>query len=72
MATAPLLATVALLENSPSLNLVRGQVGTVVELLSDSVVLVEFADLDGQTTSLEALPIDQLLTLHYTTSEQVA
>jgi len=72
MATAPLLATVALLENSPSLNLVRGQVGTVVELLSDSVVLVEFADLDGQTIALEALPTNQLLTLHYTMSEQVA
>ena len=72
MATTPLLATVALLEGAPDLNLVRGQVGTVVELLSDSAVLVEFADLDGQTISIEALPIDQLLTLHYTTSEQVA
>jgi hypothetical protein len=72
MATTQLLATVALLESAPSLNLVRGQVGTVVDLLSDSSVLVEFSDLDGQTISIEAFPIDQLLTLHYATSEQVA
>jgi len=44
---------------------VRGQVGTVVERLTDDVFEVEFVDDDGQTYAEIALPAEQLLVLHH-------
>ena len=65
MHTAPrLLDVVALLSDVPSHGLVRGQVGTVVELL-DGAYEVEFSDGDGQTYAELALAPDQLLVLRH-------
>jgi hypothetical protein len=65
MHTSPRLPdVVALLSDVPAHGLLRGQVGTVVELL-DGAYEVEFSD-DGGTTYAElALAPDQLLVLHH-------
>ena len=65
MDTTPhLLDVVALLSDLPSEGLLRGQVGTVVELL-DSAYEVEFSDDEGRTYAELALRPDQLLVLHH-------
>jgi hypothetical protein len=65
-ATIPALATVALLEDLPECNLMRGQVGTVVEDLAPGVYEVEFSDNDGRTYATLALRTHQLMVLHFT------
>ena len=48
-----LLDVVALTVDLPEYNLLRGQVGTIVELLADDAAFeVEFSDSNGQTISL--------------------
>jgi hypothetical protein len=65
MQTTPrLLDVVALLSDLPAHGLVRGQVGTVVEVL-DGAYEIEFSDDDGKTYAELALPSDQLLILHH-------
>jgi hypothetical protein len=65
MHTKPrLLDVVALLSDVPTHGLLRGQVGTVVELL-DSAYEVEFSDDHGKTYAELALPPDHLLILHH-------
>ena len=65
MNTTPrLLDVVALLSDLPTHGLLRGQVGTVVELL-DRAYEVEFSDDEGKTYAELALPADQLLILHH-------
>ncbi len=59
------LDVVALLADVPDNDLVRGQVGTVVERLTDDMFEVEFVDDDGQTYAELALPADKLLVLHH-------
>ena len=59
-----LLDTVALLEDLPQRNLIRGEVGTIVELLAPDVYEVEFCDDDGQTYAELALRGKQLIVLH--------
>jgi hypothetical protein len=56
---------VALTEDIPDRGLLRGQVGTVVELLGPGVFEVEFADNDGRTYAMLSLKSSQLLVLHY-------
>ena len=63
-ATPRLLDVVALLSDVADQGLVRGQVGTVVELL-DGAYEVEFSDDEGRTYAESALPSDQLLILHH-------
>lgn len=60
------LDVVALTADLPHRQLVRGQVGTVVERLAPGVVEVEFADEEGRTYASLAVPEGQLLVLHYT------
>ena len=60
-----LLDTVALTDDFPEKSLVRGQVGTVVEVFADGQYEVEFADEEGRTYALEALDGDRLLVLRY-------
>lgn len=60
--TPHLLDVVALLTDVPANGLVRGQVGTVVELL-DGAYEVEFSDDEGKTYAELALQSDQLLIL---------
>jgi hypothetical protein len=59
-----LLDVVALLSDVPAHGLLRGQVGTVVELL-DGAYEIEFSDDDGKTYAELALAPDQLLVLHH-------
>jgi Domain of unknown function (DUF4926) len=60
-----LLDAVALLENIPEKNLLRGQVGTVIEELAPGVFEVEFSDAQGHTYVMLPLRADQLMLLHY-------
>ncbi len=62
---AALLDVVALLTDLPARELARGQVGTVVEILSNDTVMVEFSDDDGRAYALVSSPIADLLVLHY-------
>lgn len=65
MHTTPrLLDVVALLADVPRHGLLRGQVGTVVELM-DGAYEVEFSDEEGRTYAEVALQPDQLLVLRY-------
>jgi hypothetical protein len=63
---------VALLRDLPQEGLVRGQVGTVVELLSPTAALVEFADNDGCTYAMPTVTDSDLIRLHYQPSERAA
>lgn len=58
------LDVVALLTDLPDDGLVRGQVGTVVEVLDDAYE-VEFSDDKGRTYAELALEPAQLLVLHH-------
>ena len=60
-----LLDVVAVTEDLPDRGLVRGQVGTVVELLATDVFEVEFSDDDGRTYALTPLKASQLMVLHH-------
>lgn len=57
------LHTVALLKDIPSKNLHRGDVGTVVVNLSDSMAEVEFIDDKGRTTAIESIEKSDLIKL---------
>jgi hypothetical protein len=59
-----LLDVVALVHDLPEQGLVRGQVGTVVELLSEGTFEVEFSDDQGKTYAMLPLVADQLIVLH--------
>jgi hypothetical protein len=62
--TAPsLLDEVALLEAIPAHQLVRGQVGTVVEVLDGENYLVEFSDVRGRAYAIAPCPRSALLVL---------
>lgn len=60
-----MLDVVALTGDVPDKNLLRGQVGTVVEILAPEVYEVEFCDDDGRTYMTTALRASQLMVLHY-------
>ena len=60
-----LLDVVALTSDSPEKSLLRGQVGTVVEMFPDGQLEVEFSDEEGRTYALEAFDADQLMVLRY-------
>jgi hypothetical protein len=60
-----MLDVVALTEDLPSEKLVRGHVGTVVEMFTPDAFLVEFSDDDGEAYAMPVLRADQLLVLRY-------
>lgn len=60
-----LLEAVALLRPILEYGLVRGQVGTIVDVTADGALLVEFADEDGRTKVLLPLRADDVLGLTY-------
>jgi hypothetical protein len=60
-----ILDVVAVVEDVPDHRLVRGQVGTIVEVLAPDVYEVEFSDDDGRTYATLALRGDQLMMLHH-------
>lgn len=61
-----LLDVVATLEDLPAAHLAKGQVGTIVDELSEEFVLVEFADLGGVAYAIEPIHVRQLIALHHT------
>ena len=63
--TIRLLDVVAPTVDRPEKRLIRGQVGTVVEVLSGGAYEVGFPDDDGRTYAQAALAAEQLLVLHY-------
>ena len=60
-----LLDVVALTEDLPEHQLVRGQVGTVVEELPPDAYEVEFCDDEGRTYATAGVPRDKLIVLRY-------
>jgi hypothetical protein len=66
------LSAVALLEDLPEKGLVRGQIGTVVEVYSPTEGEVEFCDQEGRTYALEPLTSDLLIRLYDRPLDQVA
>ncbi len=60
-----LLDVVALLTDLPTQGLARGQVGTVVELLDDKALLVEFSDDQGRAYAVTPCQGADLLVLHH-------
>jgi len=67
-----LLSEVAVLRDMPEKGLVRGQVGTVVQLLAPSVAEVEFSDDRGRAYAMAALRSEELIRLHHRPYERVA
>ena len=59
-----LLDVVALTQDLPDRQLVKGQVGTVVEIFEPGVFEVEFSDEEGETYAQLAVEEDALLLLH--------
>ena len=60
-----LLDVVALLGDVAEKGLLRGQVGTIVEQLDETTLLVEFSDEQGRAYAITACPHAKLLVLHY-------
>ena len=65
MADLELLSVVALMHDMPEAGLVRGQVGTVVEILGPEVFEVEFSDDAGRAYASLALKAHELLRLYH-------
>ncbi|ELR96695.1 DUF4926 domain-containing protein [Gloeocapsa sp. PCC 73106] len=64
--TIKLLNIVALIVNLPTYNLLRGQVGTIVEILAEGTAFeVEFSDRTGRTYQSLGLRPDQFMVLHF-------
>jgi hypothetical protein len=72
MSNLELLSEVAVLQDLPEHGLMRGQVGTIVELLSPSVAEVEFCDDQGRTYAMAALRSEELIRLHHSPLAHVA
>jgi Domain of unknown function (DUF4926) len=64
-ASPSVLDVVTLLTDVPAEQLGRGQVGTVVESLDESTVLVEFSDNEGRAYALVPCSNSELIVLHY-------
>lgn len=60
-----LLSVVALLRDFPEYSLVRGQVGTIVEILEPGIFEVEFSDDKGRTYASVVLRSPDLIKLHH-------
>ncbi len=65
-------SVVALIEDLPEQGLVRGQVGTVVDIWAPDVYEVEFSDDNGRAYAMVALKADQLMQLHHEPVHQAA
>ncbi|MDB9372130.1 DUF4926 domain-containing protein [Nodularia sphaerocarpa] len=64
--TPKLLDVIALTSDIPEYNLLRGQVGTIVEILADGAAFeVEFSDRNGQAYESLALTPEQIMVLHF-------
>jgi hypothetical protein len=59
------LDVVALLIEKPDKNLLRGQIGTVIEKYSETDYEIEFCDNSGKTIAFLTLDTDQIMLLHF-------
>jgi len=59
-----ILDVVALMENIPKINLKKGCLGTIVEILNDDNYLVEFIDRNGVTIAMPSLRTNQLMKVY--------
>lgn len=66
-----MLDVVALVKEIPDKDLLKGQVGTIVELLEPGIYEVEFTTKQGETKLTLALPDEFLMRLHFETSADV-
>jgi len=62
--TIQLLDLVALNRDMPERGLLRGQMGTIVEMLGDDAFEVEFSDSTGKAYAFAALRADDIMLLH--------
>ncbi len=69
--TIKILDVVALLKSRPAENLLRGQIGTVVECYGTNDFEVEFSDNNGETISLLTLSTDEIMLLHSEPAQMV-
>ena len=58
-----LLDVVATLQDFPEQQIVKGQVGTIVEKLDNNNVLVEFANVEGVAYAIKPIPVARLMEL---------
>ena len=72
MSGIELLSVVTILDDVPEKGLLRGQVGTVVEILAPGVYEVEFSDDAGRTYASLALRAEQLIQLRYEPGSRAA
>ncbi len=64
--TIELLDIVALTVDLPKYNLLRGQVGTVVEVLANGTAFeVEFSDRSGRTYESVGVRLEQIMRLYF-------
>ena len=63
---------VVLMEDLPHENLHKGAIGAIVEILDEGVLLVEFADADGQTVEMLDLRASQLMKVFYEPMREAA
>lgn len=61
----PVHSVVALLEDVPEHDLVRGQVGTIVDVGTPTLYEVGFCDDQGKAYAHVALRAEQMMQLHY-------
>lgn len=61
---------VALTKDLPNHNLLKGQVGTIIEIHKKDFFEVEFSDDLGKTYALLALKCSQLIPLHFSPRKQ--
>ena len=59
------LDVVAVLNDMPDKNLLKGQVGTIVERLDENVFEIEFVNSNGETIAMEEINEDNLFLLHF-------
>ena len=65
-------SVVALTEDMPEQGLLRGHVGTIVEIWTPGVYEVEFSDDRGKTYATVALTPQQLMRLHHEPMHEAA
>lgn len=65
MSELEVLSVVALTNDIPAKGLRRGQVGTIVEMLTPGIYEVEFSDDAGRTYASLALSAEQLMRLYH-------
>lgn len=72
MANVKRLSVVALLRDLPEYGLVRGQIGTVGDVLQPGLFEVDFRDSSGTTYLSAALSSEDVTSLHRDTADYVA